>query len=93
MENRDNQQYRLSLINRELLEATGIIDVDSFDEHQIAANSQLGPLLIKGEGLHITQLNLENGSLVLEGEISSIQYVQGKKLKTKGNRLMDRLFK
>lgn len=93
MENISNQQYRLTLTNRELCEATGIIEVDSFDEHQIVANSQLGPLVIKGEGLHIIQLNLEKGSLVLEGEVNSIQYAQGKRSRGKGIGLMERLFK
>lgn len=93
MDSKGTQKYQLTLTNRELFEATGIIEVDSFDEHQIAASSHLGPLVIKGEGLHIIQLNLENGLLVLEGEVSSIQYVQGKKFKAKGNGLMERLFK
>lgn len=95
MENRETQSYRLILTNREVLEANGIIDVESFDENQIVATSKLGPLLVKGEGLHIVQLSLEEGRLVIDGDIGSIQYIENKKakMKQKGKGIMERLFK
>ncbi|MCR4443054.1 MAG: sporulation protein YabP [Peptococcaceae bacterium] len=95
MENRDIPQCQLSLTNRELFEASGILEVESFDDRQIIAESKLGPLVVKGEGIHIVQLNLEEGKIVLEGEIASIQYVENKKarLKQKGKGIMERLFK
>lgn len=95
VENRETQGYRLILTNRELLEANGIIEVESFDENQIIAASKLGPLLIKGERLHIIQLNLEEGKLVIDGEVGSIQYIENKKLKMKqkGKGIIERLFK
>lgn len=88
-------RYQLTLINRELFQASGIIEVESFDEHEVIAVSELGPLIIRGEALHITQLNLQEGQLVLQGEIASILYADNKKgkMKAKGKGMMDRLFK
>jgi len=95
VENNETQGYQLVLTNRELLQASGIIEVVSFDENQIIATSKLGPLLIRGEGLHIIQLNLEEGRLVIDGEVSSVQYIENKKarMKQKGKGFMERLFK
>lgn len=95
MENRETQSCRLILTNRETLEANGIIEVESFDENQIVATSRLGPLFVKGEGMHIIQLSLEEGNLVIAGEIASIQYIENKKakMKQKGKGILERLFK
>jgi len=95
MDNREAAPYQLTLTNREYLQATGVIEVESFDEHEIIASTKLGPLTIKGQGLHIIQLNLEEGKLALEGEINSIQYNPAKKgkVKDKGRGIMERLFK
>jgi len=95
METRETAPYQLTLTNREYLQANGIMEVESFDEHEILALSKLGPLIIKGQGLHITQLNLEEGKLTLEGEINSIQYSNTKKgkMKEKGKGVLERLFK
>lgn len=95
MDSRDNPLYQLTITNREMLQANGIMEVESFDEHQIVAVSKLGPLVIKGGGLHIVQLNLDEGEITLEGEINSIQYVEDKraKMRQKGKGIMERLFR
>ncbi|NLO76542.1 MAG: sporulation protein YabP [Clostridia bacterium] len=93
--NKDTPLYQLLLQNRELLQVNGVIEVESFDEKQVIAVSKLGPLVVKGEALHITQLNLEEGQLMLEGAINSFEYVEDKKAKmrAKGKGVMSRLFK
>lgn len=95
METRDCEGYSVLIKERKIMQANGILEVESFDENVIIAISKLGPLVIKGEGLHIVQLNLEEGQLALEGLIDSIQYVEDKKakFKTKGKGMMKRLFK
>lgn len=95
METRETAPYQLTLTNREYLQANGIVEVESFDEQEILAVSKLGPLIIKGQGLHIIQLSLEEGKLTLEGEIVSIQYSNSKKgkMKEKGRGVLERLFK
>jgi len=96
MDNRESATpYQLTLTNREFLQTNGVIEVESFDEHEILAVTKLGPLVIKGQGLHIIQLNLEDGKMSLEGEINSIQYSNTKKgkMKDKSKGIMERLFK
>ncbi len=95
MDNRETPLNQLILTDRKMLQANGIIEVESFDEKQIIAASKLGQLLIKGEALHIIQLNLEEGKMVLEGEVSMILYSERKKdrMKLKGKGIMERMFK
>lgn len=96
MENKgDTPLYELVLRNREVLHINGVSEVDSFDEKQVMALSKLGPLVVQGERLHITQLNLDEGQLMLEGLINRIEYIEDKqaKMKARGKGVMARLFK
>lgn len=87
--------YQLVLQNRERLQVNGVAEVESFDEKQVIAVSKMGPLVVRGEGLHITQLNLEEGELTIEGAVNSFEYVEDKqaKMKARSKGVMSRLFK
>lgn len=88
------QQHGMVLNNRETLEATGVTDVNSFDDREIVLDTTQGPLWIKGEDLHITQLSLEQGKVVVQGRVSLMEYkAPGKGVKDRGKNLMDRLLK
>ena len=66
--------HSVILENRKSLTATGVSNVDSFDEQTVIAYTGLGQLVIRGKELHISKLNLESGELRLEGEISALAY-------------------
>lgn len=68
--------HNLILEGRKKLTLTGVSDVDSFDDHMVVAYTSYGELTIKGANLHISKLNLENGELNLDGEISSMVYAE-----------------
>ena len=70
---------------------TGIREVISFDEKEILLHTEEGKLSIKGEGLHVTHLDLKSGQLSLEGKIDSLTYLGRKKDKKEGS-LLKRLF-
>ena len=58
--------------DRKKLSVSGVTDIDSFDEQTVIAVTQLGELTIRGWDLHITRLSLEQGELMVDGEISSL---------------------
>lgn len=95
MENREAPLYQMILSNRERIKLNGVTEVDSFDEGTVIAASKMGPLVVKGEGLHITQLNLDEGILAIEGIINSLEFIEDKqaKLKATGKGILARLFK
>jgi sporulation protein YabP len=64
----------LILENREKLSVSGVIDVESFNDECVIADTELGILIIKGIDLHINKLNIDNSELGIEGEIVSCEY-------------------
>lgn len=70
--------HSLILENRRNLTATGVSNVDSFDEQTIVAYTDLGELIIRGSKLQINKLNIETGELTLTGEITSTSYSDNK---------------
>ena len=65
----------MTLDNRKLLTLTGVEDVSGFDEQTISIKTADAVLVVKGSSLHISKLNLESGDVVIDGTISSLQYL------------------
>lgn len=66
--------HQVVLHQRNLLDLEGVIAVEHFDEATVVVCTSLGELSISGNGLHVRQLNLESGSLSVEGCIDSLVY-------------------
>lgn len=71
-----NPQWRhqVLLIDREEMQVEGVINLGSFDEQQIVMETEQGSLLVKGQELNIKQLNLDKGSVIIEGLIKLLSY-------------------
>lgn len=67
--------HSLMLENRQDGRITGVKDIKSFDEKEILLFTQAGKLIIKGEQLHVKQLDLEKGEVDLEGKVDSLTYL------------------
>lgn len=82
------------LENRKKMSISGVEDVLSFNEESIVLNTTLGIINIKGEGLHINKLNLDDGEVNVEGNIISLQYVGNKEdVKAKGRGILGKMLK
>lgn len=84
----------VTITNREQVAVDGVIHVDSFDDQEIVVDTDLGTLSLKGEDLHIKQLNLDDGYLEIEGMVNSIAYslrAKGRGAKAKG--LLERILR
>jgi sporulation protein YabP len=83
------------LTKREKLAASGVLQVVSFDAGEIVLETDSGILILKGEGMHITHLDLAAGDLVVEGLITGLEYTEerGKKIKARGKNILERLIK
>ena len=91
--NRNPSRHTINIIRRESLTAAGVLDVISFDEESIIAETELGMLIIKGINLHVNRLNLENGELAIDGEISGITYEDSAGYTKSGKSLLGKLFR
>lgn len=76
--NSEQREQTISLINRQKLTITGVTDTDKFDEGKVLLYTCMGELLVKGRELRVSSLSVETGDMVIEGEISSIQYGDSK---------------
>lgn len=74
IENTAAQPQNLILENRRMLTVSGITDADSFDDKEIRLYTQLGELVIHGNGLHIESMSVESGDMVVSGEIQALVY-------------------
>jgi len=82
-------EHTLTLTGRSTAAITGVEDVDCFNEQIVILRTPLGMLTISGTGLNISQLNLGDGRLIVEGEICAIEYSQKRK---QGGGFLGRLF-
>lgn len=73
------REHSLSLTDRKKLSLTGVSDVDCFNEQIVVLRTPLGTLTVAGAGLNISQLNLEDGRVEIDGEVDALEYSGGKK--------------
>lgn len=86
------ESHRVVLKDRELLEVSGVRHVESFDDKSVVLETALGLLQIRGSGLHINQLNVEQEQLEVEGEIAVLEYSENRD-QLRGKGLLARLLK
>lgn len=89
MEN-TSSKHCITITKREKLSATGVVEVLSFDDENIVAQTDNGILILKGYNLHINNLNLEKGALDIDGTILSLGYDDA--IEKKGS-ILSRIFK
>lgn len=93
MEEAALKTHRLTMENREKLSLCGVLDVYSFDEHQVLLSTGAGELSIHGKDLHVNRLQLEQGEVEVEGKIDSFQYSEGGMKHQKEGPWLARLFR
>lgn len=79
--------HGVTLENRSRAVLSGISDVKSFNEAEVVLATAEGDMVITGKGLHIARLTLEDGSLVMDGQIDAIAYQDAGRLKKGGSML------
>jgi len=96
LEEKKNVRHRsqsVLLENREKMSVSGVEHVSSFNETAIELVSVQGNMIIKGEGLDIKKLNLDDGNISIEGFITSITYTEKEDITAKGKGFLGKMFK
>ena len=60
--------------DRNKVTITGVEQVDSFNDNTIILRTVKGGMTIRGEGLNVGKLNLDNGNININGIINGIVY-------------------
>lgn len=66
--------HSLELTQRRKAAIRGVQAVDSFNEQMVTLATSEGTLTLLGSGLHVSHLSLEDGQLLVEGEIAALEY-------------------
>ncbi|TDF91585.1 sporulation protein YabP [Paenibacillus piri] len=69
------KRQEIKMLNRKLLEVSGVMNVESFDSEEFLLETECGFLMIKGQNLHIKNLSLEQGLVAIEGLVNELAYV------------------
>jgi sporulation protein YabP len=86
------KRQEIKMLNRKVLEISGVIHVESFDSEEFLLETECGFLTIKGSNLHIKNLSLEQGLVAIEGLVNELAYLDShSQHKPKG--LFGKLFK
>lgn len=88
----EDRKSNLTLENRKRLCLTGVVEVASFNDEQIVLSTTLGNLTIKGEGLKMNKLDVQNGEVVIIGTVNSYIYT-GSESKQDKESIFAKLFK
>ncbi len=85
--------HKVTIEGREKMTVTSVEDVDSFNENEVIFLTGFGMMTVTGEDLHINKLNLEDGVLVIEGNIESLDYEDHEEQRMRSKGLFGRVFK
>ena len=82
----------LILENRKKLSVSGVNDVLSFDDEIVIIETELGLLTVKGDNLKINKLSIDTSEVIVEGEISYLEYSDKDIENNRGN-FISKIFK
>ncbi len=66
--------HKLTLDSRHTLSVSGVMEVESFDETMVALRTTRGPMTVRGKGLHLQQLSIGGGEVLVDGTVDAIIY-------------------
>ena len=84
-------QGLIKIENRNNCYLEGVKRLDSFDDKEFVVDTGNGFLHIKGKGLTLGNMDMENGILTIKGDVDSITYMN--KSSTKEGNFFKKLFK
>lgn len=70
--------HNIIIEGRNKVSITGVETTTEFDETSISCVTVKGTLVIKGEGLHVEKLDLQNHELTITGLVYNLEYIDSK---------------
>lgn len=71
------KNHQVLVKNRQELAVEGVLSVESFDDQEVILETEEGLLIIRGQNLHVSQLNIDSGKLNVNGSVNTLEYVGG----------------
>ena len=87
------RKHDIILKSRKNMSIDGVEDVISFDESQVVLVTGCGEMTVEGSGLHISVLDVDSGTVELDGNVEGLFYSDGKPETGSGRSVFARLFR
>ena len=87
-----NSSHEIKLIDRAVLNLTGITKIVSFDSNEFILESTMGPIHITGSGLELLSLDTHDGITRIKGKVNGFNYIE-KTARKKEESFIAKLFK
>ena len=87
----DSTKHEVKVLDRSLIQLTGIDKIISFDSFEFLMESVMGTIILKGEELELVRLDTHDGVVTIKGMINSFVYDIGKKKESES--ILGKLFK
>ncbi len=91
VESRDS--HEVHLLNRKSMRITGVKDVESFDSEEFLLHTLQGYLAVRGKNLHMKNLNVDSGEVLIEGHVMDLMYMEEREMGEKAKGFFSRLFR
>jgi len=75
----EEREHTIIMKNREHVKINGVLGVKSFDEREIILDTEMGTLALRGEGLQVDEISLDDGNFTCWGKVTGMQYQAGGK--------------
>ncbi len=85
--------HSITINERKNIIISGVKKIDSFDNEEFLLETNMGYIVIKGEGLEIVKLDTFQGNVSIKGKINSLGYIENIKKKDKEESIFTKLFK
>lgn len=85
--------HKVTIDNRERLSVTSVVDMDSFNENEVIFLTGAGMMTVSGKDLHITKLSLDDGVLVIDGKVESLDYSDHEAQRSAGSGIFSKVFR
>lgn len=82
--------HNIIMENRSKISISGVENAESYNESEVILHTSKGILIIKGEGLNLSKLNLDSGEITVNGRIVLLEYAEPKK---SGGSFLTKIFK
>lgn len=88
----NNEEHKLVVIDRQTLNISGVLKIESFDSEEFLLKTNMGNLGIKGSNLEIIKLDLLEKQISIRGIINTIVYLDNL-VKEKNEGIIKKIFK
>ena len=93
VENFSTLGHVVTLSERKNIVISGVKKIESFDNEEFLMETNMGFIILKGEGLEIIKLDTYQGNVSIKGKVNSLSYVETLNKKNKEDGVFNKLFK